>query len=154
MNQKSRYARANNDPATRERIRAARRRYWAKLRADPERHARYVENQRITRELSRGKDGRRRQRRAHLRVVVQEGAPTRLPVKPFRDWLIARMDALRLGESTFAERVDIEARTLYRVLHESRDLVSLDIVDLVVTRDGSVALWELYPELYADEDAA
>jgi hypothetical protein len=68
----------------------------------------------------------------------------RLPVGPFRSWLVVRrqrFDTLR----DLSMALGVEESLLGHVLAGRKTHVLLDTVDRALTRDGSTFLWELYP---------
>ena len=104
------------------------------------------------RDCSREDDRERWLARKQLQEDIEAGRAlppmNRLPAQPFRDWLndeaLPRYDSLR----EFCEATGLQERRIYDVVNGRQKKVSLDYVDKAVTRDGSVFLWELYPELY------
>jgi len=66
----------------------------------------------------------------------------RVPVGPFRDWL--QEQVARTDQRVLADRWGVHDRQLYRVLHESTDWVSIDLVDKCLLNTPTL-LEDLYP---------
>jgi hypothetical protein len=72
-----------------------------------------------------------------------------LPIGPFREWLVGRLDAYG-SVDRLAVVLGASERRL-RVWLRAGSRVSLDSVDRALTREGSALLGELYPELFEFE---
>jgi hypothetical protein len=91
----------------------------------------------------------RNKRRANLHPVDAE-PNVRLPIGPFREWMLDRLARLDGSEDLLAYELGVDARACYRWLHETRT-IGLDQVDRALIQSGTAQLWELYPELYEDD---
>lgn len=72
-----------------------------------------------------------------------------LPVEPFRDWLIQRMNEEETTVEIFASRIGMSARRLSEVVGGRTKHARVDVVDRALLRDGW-HLSQLYPHLYPD----
>lgn len=86
-----------------------------------------------------------------------------LPIGPFKMWLLHMMEEENVGFSDLAEMVQLNERTLRRILGtpdvkhgkaaNPQKRISIDMVDWALTKaDGATQLWHLYPELYETSD--
>ena len=105
-------------------------------------------------QLSR-ESSQRRRAMTDAAPVDQEGN-RRLPIGPFREWLLHRLEQLEGSEDLLACEIGVDHRACYRWLHESR-VIGIDQVDSALQHSGVVMLRDLYPELYdglPDEEEA
>lgn len=72
----------------------------------------------------------------------------RLPIAPFKAWLIEMTVVKGVQKATLARDAGKDERTIRRILSDdTQRTVRLDYVDALVTGQG-YHLWELYPDLY------
>lgn len=92
-----------------------------------------------------------RNRKNSPHAVVREGS-RRLPIEPWRNWLLERMDAE--GKEQLAFSLGVSDRIIWRWIHESEH-ADLDAIDRALCHRWTPwVLRELYPEIYDFEDAA
>lgn len=86
------------------------------------------------------------------------GPDRMLSSEPFAQWLERKCARYRLehgeGKDAFANTLTISSRRLETYLRREQETVGLRVVDRVLTHEGSTCLFELYPELYPDEEVA
>jgi len=142
-----RRAKARTDAALAQSLRDAQARWYAKVRNDPERWARMLEDARIGYYLRNG--GRTASRARHDKT----GTHPSVPLAPFADWLTVAARRFETGD-LMAEVLGITPRNLHRLRGREGDTVHLDTVDraLTVLRGLEVdgrPIWtldDLYPE--------
>ena len=76
----------------------------------------------------------------------------RLPLEPFAAWLEELVG--EVGTAVAEDVTGLSQRRIYCFIQREQDGVTLDAVDRVLVREGSIHLSELYPELYELEEAA
>lgn len=151
---------------------------WHTMAMSPEEKAEYQRKRRAERRLERLKDEayvedlRERKRFYEDKRRRAQGLPTKevepssyqrakddelVPIKPFQEWIERRIEVYGCIED-FATAVHASPRSVHR-WRTGRELgkngkervfnkIPLNTVDLAVTREGTYALWEIYPELY------
>lgn len=118
---------------------------WQQTKADRERHAR-------TKQANRRARARRMERKRNGAPVDSEKA-IRLPIGPFRSWLV-ELEA-KSSRRDVAALLGVDQKRIYAWLNTAV-VIYLDSVDSALCRAGdSYLLGELYPELYqSDEERA
>lgn len=107
------------------------------------------------------KESHERRRNADGLAPVDREPNVRLPIEPFRLWLMGRFERLerqRRGGSedalaALALEIGVHPRACYRWLRETRS-IGIDQVDRALVNSGTAQLWELYPSLYEHDGAA
>lgn len=100
---------------------------------------------------------RARKRHHHNRVRPAPSTPVDrekdvwLDIRPFRAWLNRMIELYDMGGA--ARRIGVHDRAVYRWLREGQQ-VHIDVVDRCLVTEGDTDLWQLYPDLYRDEEAA
>lgn len=140
-------ARRNNP----DRIRQTRIRWWAKLKADPQRYAEYLENRRIYRRLLR----ERRDGVDLAAIARQKGATNayradgghRVPADPFRVWLEAiaaesAPDAYSVadGLDELAAKIGVDPRRLWGYRRGEYPSVNTRVIEPAIDRYGRTVL--------------
>lgn len=127
---------------------AAQARYQRRLKEDPARWAERLEIARFNYERrvrATGREVDRRRRRTHTEPRTSKAAT--LPAGPFREWF-ADWQARHPGEALrrLALSSGVPERSLWRVLFEEQENISVAIVDEVLTAAGEQWLLnEMYP---------
>lgn len=134
------------DPANREKQRAANRAYRARrkkrFKQDPELHRRFLETVRANHHR------RHPQAKAHPERWLFPDEPVVLDIAPFRAWLTERIE--EEGVVSLARRVGLDEKTLRRYQTE-RNEIEDQVVDQILTAEGTTHLSQLYPELYRND---
>jgi hypothetical protein len=78
-----------------------------------------------------------------------------LPREPFIEWVEhVRPHYPELTDDAFGEMLGFTARSLRRVMQESTNGVTVELVDRALTLEGSTELWQLYPDRFGVDAAA
>jgi len=149
--------RRDTDPEYRERRRKHARSYQAKVREDPDLRAK------------RNADALRRTKVRQMRAGIPAELPKVpgqrdrwLPISPFRDWLERELQQPGGGSSwdetidreILADRLGVSTRRLYEWMHRNAN-VPESFVDSAGCNSGiPTLLADLYPEIYALDEAA
>lgn len=145
---------ARKDARLAARLAEARRRWWQGVKADPERHAAYLEDQRIDYVLRLERQGRRPGPQ-HGDVTETSanrgkgGFGLQLEPAPLIEWIAGRSPAeVARGDETLA-------RGLFRVLSGESKTVSIHLVDRLCVVHGYLLLHDIYdPNEYPEAFAA
>lgn len=138
--------RAADPEAERARLRALR----AKINDDPVLKAAHDENARASRTAYRRRKGEQPRNFATPPPTPVDSEPeVRLPLEPFRAWLLDRLAGCDGNVSLLAETLGADLTSTYAWVHGRRHTVGVDDADRVLCRAGcSDLLGELWPELY------
>ena len=123
----------------RELVQAAQRRWYERLRADPERWADYLEGRRISYRLLQERktgqlEGQRRVRKGTHKPWVAAGRGSAKNVEPLAIWLetVLKQDHRDLDE--LAQIFDVDERVLYRIRHREQPNTTLALADHLMWR--------------------
>lgn len=146
---------AKSDPELAARLRGYHDRWWARLKADPVRHAEYLENCRIARRLLEERRGRaldeqgavQRKRRDAPRL--EDDPRVFFDAAPFVEWLRMKRRANRLSLQAQADLLGVDRHRLAVFESGEQRNVSIAVVDGALTRwpHEILRVEDLYPEL-------
>ena len=126
-----------------ERIREKRKEAWARLKADPDRHAELLENQRIDRRLRAEREGRPF-RQIKPRVLLSDPSPE-LPARPLAVALDALAAKLEGGIEELAVQVGFSSRSYRGWRSGERATVRFDLADKILVAAG-LEWWDVWSE--------
>lgn len=130
--------------------RANRDRYWARLRKDPERYTRALENRRIEYRLRAEREGRS-VRALSTAKMGREHLP-KLPAKPLSELLDVLVTQYDGDTEALGRALNFSSRNLRAWRTGEREEVQFDVADRILTAAG-LMWWEVwtedeYPELH------
>lgn len=143
------------------RDRETQRRYMARLKADPEKWAAYLDRHRINYRLRAEREGREVTRQVPgasnaYRPRAGGSSDRMLPAEPFREWLTVLMRE-HTGPLDISLKTGIGERVIRRILNEAHPTVTMTTADCALTHYGRSVpvngygpvtfLWDLWPEL-------
>jgi hypothetical protein len=97
-------------------------------------------------------EGKRREAGVEPREFRNRKAPgryERLVAAPMSEWVRRNLPRYQGEPSRMAAKCDVDEATIRRLRDQKVDVISEDLADRILTRDGSTDLWEVYPHLYA-----
>lgn len=113
--ERDRIAKKRWQAANRDKLREASRRYWEKLKADPERYQKHLDEQRIAYRLEVGEREVRNVTSAKGAWKPAVGRATSWPVDPLSMWLKIVLDRDQRDRSEIAKEMGISDRVLWRI---------------------------------------
>lgn len=114
--------------------RARLKRHYDKVMADPVRHARYREGERLRRHLQREREGKPIVRKGHVKYKITE-PDVRVPVEPFVE-LLNQMLATHGSRNDAARRCGISDSLFGDIARGDLETVTLDTADKICTTLG------------------
>lgn len=130
--------------------------FYAKLKADPERYQRYLENRRIYYSGYRERQGVKPRKTVpqtvhNLPVRPKKGRETYLPREPFVGWLDSVLPDYGGEYSQLAIRLGCSEKHIRR--QRKGDTIRASLADFFITGEGKYSLADIYPEYLLDEAA-
>jgi hypothetical protein len=132
------------------------RQHYYRIKQDPKKYAEYLEMRRLQGHMRRERAGKKRvpSRGVKQLKFPQSGKPIfapndkeKFPIGPISEWVEEKVKQVG-SKYELAKICGVDEKQIRRIAERGGDEVSFALVDQMLTAEGSIFIWDLYPDEY------